>query len=215
MNLLVIGASGGVGQWLTRLAAERGHSVTALVRAPSSARFADSVQVVHGEVTEPAVLDSVVFGHDAVLSALGQRRTGKSPNARLLSPPDLTQRVARHLTTAMRRHGVDRLVVVSAAGVGDSFQRLSWPVQRLISTGNIAIQYRDLAEMEKVLAEGGLDWLAARPVTLVDGAPTGRAVPVDRYGLLSRVRRADVAKWMLDAIEQKSAFLDRRVMLGT
>jgi uncharacterized protein YbjT (DUF2867 family) len=215
MRLLILGASGGVGQWLTRLAAERGHQVTALVREPALVEFPGSVRAVRGDVTEPAMLDAAVNGHDAVLCALGQRRAGKSPTAKLLSPPDLMQRVARHLTTAMQRHNVQRLVVVSAAGVGDSFQRLSWAVQRLISTGKVAIQYRDLDEMEKVLAEGGLDWLAVRPVTLVDGAPTGRAIPVDRYGLLSRVRRADVAKWMLDAVEQKSAFLDRRVMLGS
>jgi hypothetical protein len=50
---------------------------------------------------------------------------------------------------------------------------------------------------------------------LVNGEPTGRARPVERFGLFSRVRRGDVAAWMLDAVGRSEPFGARRVMLGS
>jgi uncharacterized protein YbjT (DUF2867 family) len=121
----------------------------------------------------------------------------------------------RALVPAMRSHGVPRLVVISAAGVGDSLPRLTRPVRRLVASGNVAVAYRDLAAAEEVLAASGLDWLAVRPVTLLDGPPRRPARPVARYGLLSTIRRSEVARWMLDAVERPAPFAERRVLLGT
>ena len=215
MRLLILGASGGCGQWLARLAAERGHDVTALVRRDASLEPHAGVTVRHGDPTDALQLDAVVAGHEAVLSCLGLRRAGRSPWAPLQSPPDLTERVTRQLVPAMQRNEVRRLVAISAGGVGDSRDRLSWPVKRLVDTGNVAVAYRDLAQMEAVLAESDLDWCVARPVTLVDGAPTGNAREVERYGLASTIRRSDVAHWMLGVAEREETIDARRVLLGS
>jgi hypothetical protein len=71
MRLLILGASGGCGPWLTRLAAERGHTVTALVRPSATLDAPSGVVVERGDVTDGAVLDSIMPGHEAVLSAIG------------------------------------------------------------------------------------------------------------------------------------------------
>lgn len=214
MRLLILGASGGCGRWLTRLAAEQGHEVTALVRPTATHDPPPGVRIVRGEVLAPEVLRGVVPGHGAVASCLGLRRAGRSPWAPLLSPPDLTARVARTLVPAMERAGVGRVVVISAAGVGDSVAHLTRPVRWLVSTGTIPVSYGDLARMEDVLAASTLDWLAVRPVTLRDGSPTGRAGPVARYTVRSTVRRADVAAWMLSALESPEPYREHRVLLG-
>jgi uncharacterized protein YbjT (DUF2867 family) len=114
----------------------------------------------------------------------------------------------------MQRQGVRRVVAISAAGVGDSAVRLTWPMRLLVSTGNVRVAYRDLAEMERVLEATDLDWLVVRPVTLTNGEPRRAAWPVTRYGLFSVVRRSEVAQWMLIAVEQPGPFHERRVMLG-
>jgi len=214
MRLLVLGASGGCGRWLTRLAVERGHEVTAVVRASADFQPPVGALVHRGDVTDPAVLDRVLSGQDAVLSALGIRRAGRSPWAPLRSPADLMERVVRGLIPAMRRHGVPRLIAISAAGVGDSLTQLTVPVRRLVAAGNVGVAYRDLAAMEAALAASDLDWLAIRPVTLVDGPPRRPARPVARFRLTSVIRRAEVAAWMLDAVERPTPFLERRVLLG-
>ena len=216
MKILVLGASGGVGQWLTRLALERGHDVTAVVR-PSSAlgvQPSAALRVLRGDPLDAALLADALAGRDAVASCLGLRRAGKSPWAPLRSPPDLTERAMRTLVPLMERANVRRLVAVSAGGVGDSAEQLTTPVRWLVGSGNVAVAYRDLERMERVLAESTLDWLAVRPVTLADGPPTGRARPVPRYRLTSTIRRSDVAAWMLEALARTEGG-DRTVLLGT
>lgn len=211
---MVVGASGGVGRWVATLAANEGHSVTAVLRHSSAFEPVEGARPVRGDLTDPDFLETAVEGHDAVISCVGIRRSGKNPFAKLLSPPDLTTRLASSLTRAMESRNVRRLVVISAGGVADSISRLTWPVQQLVSTGNVAVAYRDLAGMEARLSASSLDWLAVRPVTLMNGAPLGRAKPVQRYGLASIVRRSDVALWMLRAATGHDSFVEHTVLLG-
>jgi uncharacterized protein YbjT (DUF2867 family) len=215
MKILVLGASGGVGRWLVRLAAERGHKVTALARPAATLHAPPAVHVTRGDPLDPGVVASAVQGQDAVASCVGIRRAGVSPWAPLRSPANLTESIARALVPVMERAGVRRLVAISAGGVGDSMAQLTTPVRWLVTRGNVAVAYGDLARMEAVLRASALDWLAVRPVTLAHGPPTGRVRPVSRYGLTSMVRRSDVAAWMVDALERREPFAERTVMLGT
>ena len=215
MRLLVLGASGGIGQWLVRLAVERGHGVTALVRPRATLAPLPGVEIVRGEALEERMLREVLPGHDAVLSSVGQRRGGKNPWAKTLSPLNLVELVMRGLVPAMNAAHVRRLVFVSAGGVADSAAQATPLVRRVLAQGSLAIAYRDLARAETIAAASTLDWLAVRPVTLVPGRPTGRAAPVTRFGLFSVVRRSDVATWMLDAVQRPEPFSDDRVLLGT
>jgi putative NADH-flavin reductase len=212
---VVLGASGGVGRWAATIAAGTGHAVTAALRPTSQFAPVDGVAVARGDLTDPDFLDGVVSGHDAVISCVGLRRAGMSPFARLLSPPDLTTRLASSLTRVMEIQNVRRLIVMSAGGVADSFAQLTWPVQQLVQTGNVAVAYRDLAGMESRFAASSLDWLAVRPVTLMNGSPVGRAQPVQKYGLASIIRRADVAAWMVRAATQHDSFINHTILLGS
>lgn len=212
---MVLGASGGIGRWVTALAVSEGHAVTAVLRPSSEFEPGSGVAVVRGDLTDPGFLEGAVADHVAVISCVGLRRAGRNPFAKLLSPPDLTTRLASALTRAMENRNVRRLVAVSAGGVADSFAQLTWPVQRIVTTGNVAVAYRDLAGMESRLAASSLDWLAVRPVTLVNGAPSHRARPVDRYGLTSTVRRADVAGWLVKSATQHDSFIEHAMLLGS
>jgi hypothetical protein len=55
--------------------------------------------------------------------------------------------------------------------------------------------------MEAVLAASRLDWSAPRPTRLTDGPPTGRIAVVDAFSAAAAISRADVAAWMLDALD--------------
>jgi putative NADH-flavin reductase len=195
MKLVVLGASGGVGKHVVEQAARSGHEVTAVARAPVVVPA--GVRMVRVEVLAPGSLD-VVQGHDVVLSCLGIRRAHpKNPWSKLTSPPDFCSHSARLLVDAMQRHGVKKVVAVSAAGVAESAGQMNALMRFFVATSSIGLAYRDLAVMERVYADSGLDWLCPRPVTLTDGPMRSSVVEVDRFGVTHTISRASVAGWML------------------
>jgi uncharacterized protein YbjT (DUF2867 family) len=215
MKLLVLGASGATGQWLTRLSAQAGHEVTTLVRPGSAFEFPPNVRVIRGQVLDAMTLDAAVAGQDAIASCLGIRRASRAPWSALRSPPDFMTNVASLLVPAMMRANVRRVVAISAGGVAESIAQCSAPIRWMTATGSVGVAYRDLAEMERLLSISRLDWLAVRPVTLMDGRPTGKVGRVERYGLFSIVRRSDVAAWILGALVRPTPFVEQTVLLGT
>ncbi len=209
----MLGASGRCGSHFVRLAARRGHDVTAIVRPGFRGKPPGSVTVVRGEVTDPGFLAAVSSGHATVVSCLGLRRATLLPWSRLLSPPTLVQDVMGGL---VRYAAADaRVIWISAGGVGDSRERTSFPVRALIRAGHVGTAYDDLEIAERRVRDAGRPWLAVRPVTLAGGPRTGRAGPVERYGLASVVRRSDVASWMLDVADGTVACTEPAVLLGT
>jgi putative NADH-flavin reductase len=201
MKLLVLGASGGVGRHVVRLAVADGHEVTAVVREGTPYEAPEGVRLVRDDVLREGAIAAVMPGRDAVISSLGiQRKRVWNPWSKLVSPPDFNSRTARAIVAAMQACGVRRVVAVSAAGVGDSAPRMNAVMRALVATSSIGTAYRDLAEMERVYLEAeGIDAVCLRPVTLTDAPLTGRVREVDAFGATMTVSRADVARALLDA----------------
>jgi putative NADH-flavin reductase len=206
MHLLVLGATGGVGRHVLEGALARGHRVTTLLRPERTAQLPEGVAVVRGAIADAAALREALVGGgrvDAVLSSVGmQRRHPANPWSRSISPPDLTSSTARHLVAAMSEAGVRRVIAVSAAGVGDSAARLNLVMRFFLATTMIGQAYRDLAQMEATFGESGLDWLCPRPTRLTNAPAKGQVKVVEAFGATSAIGRADVAGWMLDALEE-------------
>ena len=212
MKLIVLGASGRCGSWVVRLATARGHDVTAVIREESGYAPPSDVTRRMGQVTDPVFLRSSIAGHGTIISCLGIRRAGLSPMARVLSPPNLVQSVMRNVIDCMTEGS--RVLWISAGGVGSSRMQASGMVRMMIRSGSIGVAYRDLEAAERMIERAEINSLAVRPVTLVPGEPTGNAGPVDRYGVLSRVRRSDVAQWMLDVADGTRSCEGKTVLLG-
>ncbi len=213
MDIVVLGASGRCGSWATRLASQRGHDVTAVVRPSSLYSPPPGVRVRRGEATDPAFLGSALRGQSVILSCLGLRRDTISPWSRLRSPPDLVQRVTGLLLGTVDQDA--RVIWISAGGVGASERLTDWAVRRLIGSGSVRVAYEDLNAAEGMVKAAGRPWIAVRPVTLVPGGPKAHVGQVRRYGLFSTIRRGDVAKWMLDVADGSRPWRDDSVLLGS
>lgn len=216
MRLLVLGASGGCGRWATQLAREAGHDVTALVRPETPFNPPAGVIVHRGSVLRHDDLARLVARQDAVISCLGaQRVNAANPWSPLRPPLRFAEDSATRLVAAMDVAGVGRLAAISAAGVGDSLAATNATMRWLIRSSTIGAMYGDLAAMERVYQDSALDWLAVRPVTLVDAKrPTTRARLVPRFRIVSTISRADVAAWLLRAATEPQSSADRTPMIG-
>ncbi len=210
MRLTIVAATGGIGRQVLEQAVAAGHDVTAVVRSPEKLS-GEPVRVVAADLAaaDPAVLVSAVEGADAVLSGLGARSSAEA---------GVAWRGTQAIVQAMRATGVRRIVVVSAAPIGtvpspghpkptkhdpgDGFfmRHLSGP----LVTAALRKHYADLARMEDVLRDSGLDWTVVRPPRLTDKPLTGTYRTA--YGQNLRggflVSRADVAHLMLRVLEQ-------------
>ena len=113
----------------------------------------------------------------------------------------LVAREERYTRARKARRWSQAKVKWEMSAVGSSQMQANAIVRRMLRSGSIGVAYRDLEAAERTIERAEIDSLTVRPVTLVPGVPTGNAGPVDRYGLLSTIRRSDVAQWMLDVAD--------------
>jgi putative NADH-flavin reductase len=204
MNLLVLGATGKTGSEILDLALDHGHRVTAFVRSPHKIRRQhERLTLASGDARDTERLSAALLGHDAVLSALGQ------PPRQALRPSTFMAECAASTVAAMKRSGVSRLAILSAAvlfpGTGLRFAFFHWL---------LANHARDLVAMETVVKATDFDWTITRPPRLVHArSETYRtqvgALPEDGFTVSFRA----VAAFMLSAVEHRS-FLSQVVGLA-
>ena len=215
MNILVLGATGNTGQQFVNMALERGHRITAIVRSIAGVDERSGLKIIQGDVLNPAVLRHACSGMDAVVSCLGIRKKNPAdPWSPLLSPEDFTTRCAVAIVDAMKINGIERLIVISSAGVGDSWETVDSELRKVIQSSSVGKIFLDLKNMEEVLESSKLDTLAVRPVALVNGDASGGPRIVDRFEKTSKILTGDVALWMLDAVERPAPFDQRAEMIG-
>jgi putative NADH-flavin reductase len=209
MKLTVLAATGGLGRQILEHALSQHHDVTAVVRNPKKLPREVRYATVDLAAPDPVVLESAIRGSDAVISGLG---------ASSASEAGVAWRGTLAVVQAMKAAGVRRIVVVSAAPIGtvpsparphppkydpgDGFfmRHLLAPLTKVA----LRKHYADLAQMEDVLRESGLDWTIVRPPRLTD-TPARGAYRI-AYGRNLRrglfVSRADVAQLMLRVLAQ-------------
>ncbi|MBB3112548.1 putative NADH-flavin reductase [Paenibacillus phyllosphaerae] len=163
MKLLLLGATGRVGQHLLKLALAEGHEVTALVRAPDKLPQAEErLTIIEGNVLEAAKLMAATQGADAVLSALN------TDGGELLS------QAAPLLIETMNQCGMKRIITIGTAGILDSTAEPG--LLRYQSSESRRTLTRAAEEHHRfylALAQSGLDWTIVCPTYLPDGEYTG------------------------------------------
>lgn len=183
---------------IVRQAVERSHSVTAFVRSADRLKaFGDRITIRQGNLLNAAELEEVVRGHDAVVSGFGPRPPISKADANLL------REFGSALTDAMPRAGVKRVVVESVAFL---FKDSIIPPAHLLGRLLFPIIVADASAMERLFQEGGLDWTIVRPPQLTDKPRTGkyrvREGHLPPFGF--KISRADVADFMINAVEDRS-----------
>jgi putative NADH-flavin reductase len=196
MKLLILGATGGTGRQLVEQALARGHEVTVLARSPDKlGPLAARVRVVQGALPQDAAaLSEAMRGQDAVVSALGVGNATRSGG--------LMQGAVPVILDAMARQGVQRVLHVSAFGVGSTAADVP-ALPRLLQKLLLADVFADKLAGEGVLRESGLEWTIVYPSILTDGARTARYRTGEHLALrgLPRISRADVADFVLGELQ--------------
>lgn len=191
MRFLVLGATGRTGVLFVHKALDQGHQISALVRR-ADANVDPRAEIVVGDVTEAAAIAKAAQGHDAIISTLGVKSARETPT--------LITDMVRAVIESAEISGVDRFVVVSAFGVGDSLAKASFLVGPLFRTV-LRKTYADKAASEVFLRASALKWTLEYPGALNNRAGS-RYTEVDledvtKTPIFPSTSRANVADFLL------------------
>jgi uncharacterized protein YbjT (DUF2867 family) len=210
LRLLVVGASQGTGALTVSAALARGHQVTAFSRSPQKLTIEHaSLTRRAGSFHDAAAVDAAVVGHDAVIiTAAPSSLAGFKENPTYFSAGTAL------VIEAMKRHGVPRMVVLSALGTGDSRVLSSWFIRTLLLDGLLKLPSRDHERQEALTRASDLEWVIARPGRLTNGPARGRYVKrAEISPVPGSISRADVADFLVTAADS-DAWVGKAVQIG-
>jgi hypothetical protein len=114
-----------------------------------------------------------------------------------------------NILSAMRDAGTDRVLAVSASALHvDSYDNLLLHLAKPVLQRLFATMYDDVRDMESELRNSSCNWTIVVPPQLNDKPPTGRYRLALGHNVSNgfSIRRADLARSMMDLIPDRSAF---------
>jgi putative NADH-flavin reductase len=202
LQVVVIGANGGIGNQVVVKALTEGHRVTAIVRNPANLIITHpNLNIVQGDVMKPASIEEHLKNKDVVVSAIGKNSLKKTT---------LYSQGNRNIIVAMKNAGIKRAFFISASGleVNPTHSLLVKFATKFILQAILKNMYADLWVMEKVVKESNINWTIIRPPKLIDSPETGiYRSSVDSYlnnGL--KISRADVAHYIVHNLMNTSIY---------
>lgn len=211
-KIVVFGANGPTGRQLVRQALDRGYAVTAVTRHPETFPIKDEgLQVLPGDVYDPASVDRAVAGQDAVLSTLGVPFSRK--------PVKVYSEGMKNIMEAMKKSGVRRLVCVTSSATdthagphgGFFFEKVLQPFVVGVIGKTV---YQDMRKMETLVRESQLDWTIVRPSGLFETPEVTPFKMAETYINSKFTSRADLAASMLQLIAD-NRYCQKIVAVGT
>lgn len=190
-RVLIFGASKGTGLEIARTLTAMGIPVTAFVRPSSDTSALEELDHVAFAVGDALVPDQVRAAfdsdyHRAVVSTLGCR---SCDGAR----PDFEGN--RNVVDAAVATGVNRFVLITVIGAGDSADAPPW-IARWFLREVIELK----TQAENYLMTSGLDYTILRPGGLKDSAGTGRGVLSNDRTSMGIISRIDLAALTVECL---------------
>ena len=187
MRVIIFGASGKTGQHTWRYALKQGHTVTVFARSTNKIVSNDAnLYIVQGDVFDAESVATAVANHDAAIVCLGSTN---------LSDKTTLTVGTKHVIDAMDRHNVERLVILSAAGVSESWAQISW-LSRILFKTMLRNVFSDHHTQETLVKDSRLDWTIVRAAILKDQPASGNYT-ANNTARSGHINRADVADFLV------------------
>ncbi|GMQ79112.1 MAG: SDR family oxidoreductase [Anaerolineae bacterium] len=202
MNILVIGATRGIGKQLLLQALDRGYIVTVLARRPEKLDVQnDRLKVIQGDIVKSEAVEKAVEGQDAVCICIGIKPTTYlSLYYSTTKPVNVFSEGTKNVITAMKKHGVPLLLAITGIGAGDSKGHGGFLYDKIFLPFMLKKLYADKDRQESLIKSSGLDWIIIRPGFLTNGPLTEKYKVFTKLDGVKagKISRADVAHFMLE-----------------
>jgi|SRR5690554_417489 len=205
MKIVVLGATGTTGQLVIEEALSKNHEVIAFVRRANVINAQKGLTIYQGSIEDQTGLYNCFTGADAVISCLGQRPSLRA----FIKGTDLQQRTLPKVISAINEAKVNRFVLMSSFGSGDSAEKSSLFIKTFLYSLIAKKMFDDKAIAEKSLSKCNANWTAVYPVTLKKGPanPSSDLVLLDTVRKVPGIPRlpfANVAKSLVELVSDKN-----------
>jgi putative NADH-flavin reductase len=194
MKIALFGATGKTGALVLKNLLAKSHTVTALVRNPAKITLSSpQLKLIQGDALVLGDVERAVDGCEAVISVLGMAS---------LKPSTVLTAAMGNIAAAMKTKGIKRIISLGSAGILGEMGGLPGLIIGFILRNAL----KDHRGAYDILSASSLEWTVLRPVSLTDGAATGRYRTTEA-GLPKNGRsisRADVADFIVKTLEQGS-----------
>jgi uncharacterized protein YbjT (DUF2867 family) len=190
-GVLVFGASQRTGLEVARILTNRGEKVTAFVRPTSDRTNLEPLDVdfVTGDAVDADSVDAAFASANfrAVINTIGGKR-GDEPR------PDFEG--TKNIVDAAKRHGVNRMLLVTMVGTGDSEVILSEQARKFL--GPVAALK---TKAEDYLMQSDLDATILRPGGMLSEPATGTAIKTEDHSVMGTIHRPDLAALVIESLD--------------
>ena len=205
ITITVFGANGNLGSHFVNQALEAGFKIKAFVRSAASYEHSNNskVEVIKGNATNLENVEKAVTKTDVVVSCLG-------------NPKKLQIMHKSHeniLTAASKQTNIPKCILISSIGCGGT----SWIVKQMLTLIGGKASFADYEKADKCISEEkSVPFVLVRPYALTDKEGKGKYyVTKNQNGtFLKSISRADVAKFILDAVTDSQWDGSPGVLLG-
>jgi putative NADH-flavin reductase len=210
MRILIVGASQGTGALAVSEALRRGHAVTAFARHPERLVLENpNLTRITGDFHDRDSVRNATLGHDAVIITASATKLSAFKET-----PDYFSRGTAYVIEAMKEQNVQRLVILSALGTGESLKLMNVIARKLVIGWLLKIPFADHERQETITRASGLEWVIARPGRLTDGPMSKNYKKVSSLEHVpSSISRTSVADFLVEAAES-DRWLRQSVQLG-
>ena len=194
MKVIVFGATGKTGQHVCQRALDQGHAITAFTRSTSKIDRHDmNFSIAQGDVMNAESVISSLTSHDAAIVVLGSNSLRDKTTLTLGT---------RNVVDGMTQHNMARLVVLSAAGVGDSWKQTPL-LARIVFKTMLRNIYADHQSQEAVVTDSSLDWTIVRAAILKD-EPASSSYTASNTAKVRHINREDVAQFLVTQLNDET-----------
>lgn len=171
MHFLLLGATGRTGKHVVSELLSQNHTAVALVRTSGSLSPRPGLTIFTGsplskDDIRTALTAAPGLSPSAAIITLNTVRKSDSPFAAQLSPPRFLADSCANACEVLEQAGIRRIVVMSTAGVGDSWAQLPWLSKAFMGWTNIKYALEDHNILDKEIRQTKMDWTLVRAVRL-------------------------------------------------
>jgi putative NADH-flavin reductase len=214
MEVLLIGGNRGLGYEILKELTKNNIKVNCLIRKKGLINFDNSnIKIFYGDATNLNDLKKALGKSKIIISSINVQRKNIFPWSKLTNSKKTISDFTKNVLE-VSENNINRIITVSAWGVGDSIAEIPKIFKFLIKYSNLKYPYRDHYLHEKIIESSNANWTILRPTALTNekGYHEVKAYDGKEGRPKLTIGRKSLAKFIVKIINDKSYFKKKLIV---